>query len=109
MAGIGENRYVEYLYALVARKKRTDVISFVGPRFGVEKQDLYHSADVFVLPTYSDNFGVVLIEAMASGLPVITTAAADLSGAIQAAGVRIVENHVEQLTDAMKSLRLSTD
>ncbi|OKH32829.1 hypothetical protein NIES2119_24950 [[Phormidium ambiguum] IAM M-71] len=35
--------------------------------------ELYHQADVFVLPTYSEPFGWVFIEAMAAGLPIITT------------------------------------
>ncbi|MFP3345246.1 glycosyltransferase family 4 protein, partial [Halomonas sp. SIMBA_159] len=34
---------------------------------------LYQQADVFVMPTYADAFGYVFIEAMAMGLPVITT------------------------------------
>jgi glycosyltransferase involved in cell wall biosynthesis len=35
--------------------------------------ELYHQADVFILPTYSEPFGWVFIEAMAAGLPIITT------------------------------------
>lgn len=35
---------------------------------------LYHQADVFVMPTYSEPFGWVFIEAMAAGLPIIATA-----------------------------------
>jgi len=34
---------------------------------------LYHQADLFVLPTYSEPFGWVFIEAMAAGLPIVTT------------------------------------
>jgi len=45
----------------------------VGPIFGKQKDDLYAKADLLVLPTYSENFGVVVIEALAQGCPVITT------------------------------------
>jgi glycosyltransferase involved in cell wall biosynthesis len=34
---------------------------------------LYNSSDCFVLPTHSENFGIVIAEALATGLPVITT------------------------------------
>jgi len=48
-------------------------IIFAGPVYGEEKDALYRLADLFVLPTYSENFGVVVIEALADGCPVITT------------------------------------
>jgi len=52
-----------------------DVI-FTGPVFDRQKAALYQQADLFVLPTHSENFGVVILEALAAGLPVITTKAA---------------------------------
>lgn len=45
--------------------------------------DLYRQADVFVLPTYADCLAVVLAEAMAAGLPVVTTAVGAQAEAVQ--------------------------
>jgi glycosyltransferase involved in cell wall biosynthesis len=41
--------------------------------YGEAKVDLMHAASVFVLPSYSENFGNVIAEALASGCPVMTT------------------------------------
>jgi len=43
---------------------------FLGARHGDALADIYASADVFVFPSRTDTFGIVMIEAMASGLPV---------------------------------------
>lgn len=43
---------------------------FAGKRFGKDLAEHYRSADVFVFPSRTDTFGIVLIEALASGLPV---------------------------------------
>ena len=62
--------------AVKARAKTMGVIQdfeFVGAVFGEEKARLYTHADLFVLPTHSENFGVVVIEALVHGVPVITT------------------------------------
>ncbi len=47
--------------------------TFIGPRSRTQVRDEFLAADVFVFPTLSDGFGIVLLEAMAAGVPVIST------------------------------------
>jgi glycosyltransferase involved in cell wall biosynthesis len=48
-------------------------IIFTGPLYGDQKLMAYRDADVFVLPSKSENFGNVVIEALACGTPIIVT------------------------------------
>ncbi len=48
-------------------------VRFVGETHGPAKQALFESADLFILPSHSENFGLVVAEALSCGLPVITT------------------------------------
>lgn len=48
-------------------------IAFTGPVYGDEKDSLYRLADLFVLPSFTENFGVVVTDALSYGVPVITT------------------------------------
>ncbi|KQZ00202.1 alpha-mannosyltransferase [Pseudolabrys sp. Root1462] len=49
---------------------------FVGAKHGAELADIYAAADVFVFPSRTDTFGLVLLEALASGVPVAAFPAA---------------------------------
>jgi glycosyltransferase involved in cell wall biosynthesis len=50
-------------------QRRYPKAHFLGARFGEDLARCYASADVFVFPSRTDTFGIVLVEAMASGLP----------------------------------------
>lgn len=56
---------------MAAKQGAADKIIFMGPQKDIEK--FYSCADIFVLPTLYDPFSNATLEAMASGLPVITT------------------------------------
>jgi len=73
IAGDGGDRYLFALKKLIIQQGLTSEIRIIGPQYGISRIETYHRADLFVLPSYSENFGMVVAEALASGVPVITT------------------------------------
>ena len=55
---------------LAALKAAYPAVTFTGPLFGEALGQAFASADVFVFPSRTDTYGIVLLEALASGLPV---------------------------------------
>ncbi|MDP1612364.1 MAG: glycosyltransferase [Sulfuritalea sp.] len=73
IAGPDENGHLAEVLSLARELKVDGTIDYLGVVDGADKQKLFRSADIFVLPSFSENFGVVVVEALAQGLPVITT------------------------------------
>lgn len=61
------------LESMVAHAKLGAEIEFTGGLSGDALRQVYQEADIFILPSHTENFGMVVGEAMAHGLPVITT------------------------------------
>ena len=73
IAGPDEGGFLAEVLSAVRREGIQDLVEYVGEVEGNAKAELYRSADLFVLPTFSENFGIVVAEALAYGIPVITT------------------------------------
>jgi glycosyltransferase involved in cell wall biosynthesis len=73
IAGNDDGGYVPALEALIESLGLLDQVEFVGPLFGEAKEEAYLNADLFVLPSYSENFGIVVTEALGYQVPVLTT------------------------------------
>jgi glycosyltransferase involved in cell wall biosynthesis len=71
VAGNADAAFESSLRRLAENASVADAIDWVGFVSGAVKQELLARADVFVLPSYSENFGVAVVEAMAAGLPVV--------------------------------------
>lgn len=73
VAGPDESNYKAVVQEAIRARGLEGAFSFTGSVDGEDKWELYRSADLFVLPTYSESFGVVVAEALACGVPAITT------------------------------------
>ena len=73
IAGPDENNHRIEVEAAISEAGLQGQVTFTGPVDHVTKWSLYEQADLFVLPTFSENFGNVIAEALAAGVPVITT------------------------------------
>ena len=104
IAGPEDSEYAKGLHRQVEQLQLKDVVNFLGMVAGVEKISLYQAADVFVLPTFQENFGLVLLESLAAGTPVVTTRGTDIWQEIAGAGQAVVENTAEKLAEAIGKL-----
>jgi len=75
IAGPDEAGHQGEVEAAVAAAGLSDVVGFPGPVAGEAKSALLRQADLFVLPSHSESFGMALAEALAHATPVLTTTA----------------------------------
>lgn len=75
IAGNDEDGHAQSVERAIREKGCADCIAIAGPVEGAAKQRLIQGAQLFVLPSYSENFGIVVAEALAHGVPAIATRA----------------------------------
>jgi glycosyltransferase involved in cell wall biosynthesis len=110
LAGSGDEQYLRELAHLVDSLGLTSRVTFTGFVAGQDKTLLLQGADLFMLPSYAENFGVAVAEAMAAELPVVVTPGVQISPEIAAyqAGL-VVEGEVDTLTTAILDLLRSPE
>ena len=109
VAGPDENGYGVKMEALASELGLRGV-SFAGAVFGAEKSALYESADIYVLPTHSENFGLTVAEALAHRTPVVTTKGAPWEGVVEHRCGWWIDRGVEPLVEALDtSIQMERD
>jgi glycosyltransferase involved in cell wall biosynthesis len=91
IAGNGERDYVEKLKRLAFEKCGANVM-FSGWLEGAQKAVALRGAELIALPSFQENFGLSVAEALACGVPVLVSTQVNLSAEIQAAGAGWVVN-----------------
>ena len=101
LAGPVEADYERQLRARARELGVADRVEWAGMLRGADKRRAFAEADVFVLPTSQENFGIVLVEAMGARLPVVTTRGTAIWPELEAAGAWIVDQTPEALGAAV--------
>lgn len=107
VAGNDEEQYRPELERLAREAGVADRVLFPGAVSGADKAALLHRAAALVLPSYSENFGNSVLEAMAVGRPVVVTPEVGLAAVVRAEGAGLVSpGDPIQLGDTLRGLLL---
>lgn len=108
LAGPDNDDYLAKIYQWIREEDIKNSVTYVGMVQGKEKLALLRDADIFVLPSYTENFGISVVEAMACGLPVVISTNVNIWHEIKKADAGIVtECAPMQVSDAI--VRLLSD
>jgi glycosyltransferase involved in cell wall biosynthesis len=99
------------LWESIENRGLQSMVRYDGPLFGAEKQSAFAHADVFVLPTREDCFPLVILEAMAAGLPVVSTYEGGIPDEVQEGETGLLYGcgDVPALADALQKLLTDKD
>jgi glycosyltransferase involved in cell wall biosynthesis len=105
IVGAGEEAYVRELKREVERLGMSAHVRFVGHLDGEEKYSACIDSDVFVLPSYSENFGMAVVEAMQCGTPIVITESVGIARDVTVAKAGLViPKTIEAVSNAIASV-----
>ena len=105
VAGSGDAQYVASLMQLCEALDVSPSVQWVGFVTGQAKANLFNDVALYVLPSYSENFGIAVAEALAAGLPcVVTTGVALATDIVEYSAGRAVAPGPEALACAITDL-----
>ena len=103
---VGTGSYEDYLKELCSKLKLNDIVNFYGYCPREELPKLYNGADIFILPSLAESFGLVFAEAMACGLPIIgakTGGIVDL--VLKENGILVEPGGIDEIKEAIVEMR----
>jgi glycosyltransferase involved in cell wall biosynthesis len=105
IAGNDDDHYRPALKDRARQLGLADRVTFTGPVHGASKAALLTGAQLLVLPSYSENFGNVVLEAMAAARPVVVTPEVGLAPVVTSTGAGLVaDGGPERLSGAIATL-----
>ncbi len=99
--------YRSKLEALIAKERLGNRVIFAGMLSGANKRAALASAEMFVLPSYSEGFSVAVLEALAAGLPVVITENCNFPEVARHGAGFVVPPAAEAIAEAMSQILLA--
>lgn len=89
----------------------TNCVTYVGEKFGKEKESVFANSDIFIHPTLNDCFPLVLLEAMSASLPIISTFEGGIPDIVEdgTSGFLVPQMNVEMLAEKLEVLILNSE
>lgn len=104
LVGPDENGYKERIMKLIHEENVHGKVILTGILTGERKRSALCGADLFVLPSYSEGFSISILEAMASGLPVIITKQCNFPEVEEQKAGIVINPYVDELAEAISKL-----
>ncbi len=105
LAGSGDEAYATALKERIAELGLESRVNWYGFAEGARKWRLLQGADLFALPSYSENFGIAVLEAMSCGLPVVISDRVALAEKVAEYGLgSVVPTDVGAIASAISQL-----
>ncbi len=99
----GKSGYLDELQAMATRLELKRVL-FSGEQRGDEKLRCYQSADLYILPSHSENFAMTVAEALASGIPVVASKGTPWSALVQKGAGWWIDVDVDSLVCCLENI-----
>jgi len=106
VGGASEMETWEQVQGLITKYNFSSQVTVHGRVIDARLQELYCQSDVFVLPSHWEGYGIVFLEAMSLGLPIISTTAGAISEVVehQQSGLLVEAGDIQSLSDAIEIL-----
>ena len=110
IAGPENDDYGQRVRGWVRERGLDAAVHFVGPLHGADVLQAYVDADVFALPSYTENFGMTVIEALACSVPVVISDQVNIHAEVSGAGAGLVTRcDADEVAQALETLLVDAD